>query len=211
MKIILSAATSQDGYLDDAFPQRRIFSCPKDFKEVAKLRAASDAILVGAETVRKDNPSLVTRSKILAWKRRSQGKPRDPVKITITESGALDPAANFFTNGNGEKIIYTTGSSCGNLTSVATVVAVDGIPAMLADLEKRGIKTLLVEGGAKILQQFLELGAFDEFRLAVAPVTVADARAPCLCRGSLGMSARARWKEQCGNMEVIHFTPSIKA
>lgn len=210
MKIILSAATSQDGYLDDATPQRRIFSCPRDIKEVARLRASADAILVGAETIRKDDPSLITRGRMLAWSRKRRGKPRDPMKVTLTASGALDPDSRFFRDGEGQKVVYTTQASCKNLAPYATIVQIEGIPEMLADLERRGVQTLMVEGGGKILQQFLELGIFDEFRLAVAPVTVADARAPCLCRGTLAMSARAVRKESCGTMEVIHFAPSIK-
>ena len=210
MKIVLSAAMSQDGYLDDASSQRRIFSCPQDLKEVEKMRAACDAILVGAQTVRKDNPSLITKDDKFINQRKKNGQPPDPVKVTITKSGALDPAAKFFCDGVGEKIVYYTDKIDQKLSGLATIVPVDGVPAMLADLKARGIGHLLVEGGAKILEQFFDAGTYDEFRLAIAPVRIGDASAPCLCRGSLCKAGRAIRKEPCGEMEVIHFVPTIR-
>lgn len=59
MKVIVSTAVSSDGYLDDRSPDRLILSTPEDWAEVHRLRAACDAILVGAETIRRDNPSLL--------------------------------------------------------------------------------------------------------------------------------------------------------
>ena len=61
MEVIVSAAVSSDGYLDDCTPRRLVLSCAEDWAEVHRLRAWCDAILVGAETVRRDNPSLVIR------------------------------------------------------------------------------------------------------------------------------------------------------
>ena len=57
----MSCAVSVDGYLDDATPSRLILSGPEDLDEVDALRAAADAILVGAGTIRKDNPRLLVR------------------------------------------------------------------------------------------------------------------------------------------------------
>ena len=59
MKVTVSTAVSADGYLDDRSPDRLILSTPEDWAEVHRLRAACDAILVGAETIRRDNPSLL--------------------------------------------------------------------------------------------------------------------------------------------------------
>jgi len=209
MRIILSAAMSQDGYLDDATPDRRIFSCAKDMKEVEKLRASCDAVLVGAETVRKDNPSLTTKIRKFAKERKKKTGNPDPIKVTITASGDLDKATKFFQDGTVEKLVYCTDIKNEALAGLCTMVAVDSIEAMLADLEARGIETLLVEGGVKILEQFLTGKFFDEFRLAVAPVRVGDARASSLCHGTLPNSARAISKIPCGEMEVIRFVPAI--
>ncbi len=106
MKIVLSAAMSRDGYLDDSSPQRLILSCPQDLQAIQELRASCDAILVGANTIRRDNPSLATRDDKLRQKRIAAGLLPDPMKVTITVSGNIDPAAKFFTDGAGGKGIY---------------------------------------------------------------------------------------------------------
>ena len=59
MRVTLSAAVTADGFLDDNSPRRLIISTPEDWAEVYRLRAAHDAILVGAETLRRDDPSLL--------------------------------------------------------------------------------------------------------------------------------------------------------
>ena len=61
MRVTLSFATTADGYLDDNTPERLILSTPGDWEAVLQLRAAHDAILVGAETLRRDNPALLLR------------------------------------------------------------------------------------------------------------------------------------------------------
>ena len=59
---LLSCAVSADGCLDDASADRLVLSGPQDLDEVDELRAASDAIFVGAGTIRADNPGLLVRS-----------------------------------------------------------------------------------------------------------------------------------------------------
>ena len=61
MRVTLSAAVTADGYMDDDSPRRLIISTPGDWEEVYRLRAAHDAILAGAETLRRDDPSLLVR------------------------------------------------------------------------------------------------------------------------------------------------------
>ena len=61
MNVYASVALSGDGYMDDRSPRRLILSTPADWRDVMRLRAWADAILVGAETVRRDDPSLTVR------------------------------------------------------------------------------------------------------------------------------------------------------
>lgn len=65
MNVYASVALSGDGYMDDRSPRRLILSTPADWREVMRLRAWADAILVGAETVRRDDPSLTVRDEAL--------------------------------------------------------------------------------------------------------------------------------------------------
>ena len=74
MKVTVSTAVSADGYLDDRSPDRLILSTPEDWAEVHRLRAACDAILVGAETIRRDNPSLLVGDEVLRRERTRSGQ-----------------------------------------------------------------------------------------------------------------------------------------
>lgn len=171
MKVIVSTAVSSDGYLDDRSPDRLILSTPEDWAEVHRLRAACDAILVGAETIRRDNPSLLVGDEVLRRERIDRGLPSNPVKVTLTASCRLSPEANFFTRGDQEKIVFTTCPDPGPLRQVATVIPAAEITAALivTELEKRGLRSLLVEGGAATLRMFFAENLVDTFRLAVNP------------------------------------------
>ena len=142
MKVTVSTAVSADGYLDDRSPDRLILSTPEDWAEVHRLRAACDAILVGAETIRRDNPSLLVGDEVLRRERIDRGLSPDPVKVTLTASCRLSPEANFFTRGDQEKIVFTSCSDPGPLRQVATVIPAAEITAALivTELEKRGLQ-----------------------------------------------------------------------
>lgn len=163
--VILSCAMSLDGYIDDATDERLVLSGPADLDRVDELRASCDAILVGAGTIRADNPRLLVRSP----ERRAR-RAGDLIKVTLTTTGDLDPHAAFFTTGDAEKIVYMPPGTHADLP--ATVVAVSGLPALLADLRGRGVGRLLVEGGAAMHTAFLSAGLADELQLAVAPILV---------------------------------------
>ncbi len=186
MIVRASAAISLDGYLNDTSSQRLILSSPEDWAEVKAARAACDAILIGAETLRQDDPALVTRQAALIAQRKAAGKTPDPVKVTVSRSGNLDPKARFFTEGSGEKIVFlgaeASEESASRLQAVATVIRMPDTtipPQLLLDqLESRRIHSLFIEGGAQILTQFLQQNAVDYLRLAIAPFFVGEAAAP---------------------------------
>lgn len=168
--VILSCAMSLDGYIDDATDERLILSGPADLDRVDALRASCDAILVGAGTVRADNPRLLVRSAERRARRQADGRRGNPVKVTLTTTGDLDPGAAFFTAGDAERIVYVPPGTVADLP--ATVVAADGLPAVLEDLAARGVERLLVEGGTAMHTAFLSGGLADELQLAVAPILV---------------------------------------
>ena len=82
------------------------------------------------------------------------------------------------------------------------------LAAVLADLRRRGIERLMVEGGARVLSQFLAEGLADEFRLAIAPVFVADSRAPRLLAGTR-VSGRMTLAglSRAGDVAVLRYLP----
>src|SRR5580693_3236663 len=95
--VLLSAAMSADGYIDDASPRRLVLSGPEDLDRVDEVRAGCDAILVGAGTIRADDPRLLVRSAARRAARTARGLPSTPLRVTLTSGGDLDPAARFFT------------------------------------------------------------------------------------------------------------------
>jgi len=183
--VLLSAAMSLDGYLDDTSDQRLLLSNDADFDRVDEVRAGADAILLGAGTVRTDDPRVWVRSDERRAKRAADGRRESPIKVTLTSGGELDPGARFFTVGTVDKVVYTTTTAArrvrDRLGSVATVV--DGgtditAPWMLEDLATRGVQRLMVEGGGTIHTMLLTAGVVDELHLVVAPFFVGDPAAP---------------------------------
>ena len=183
--VLLSCATSIDGYLDDASDQRLLLSNDEDFDRVDAVRADCDAILVGANTIRLDNPRLLVRSQQRRDGRVARGLPASPTKVTVVGRGDLDPAARFFTTGETDRIVYCPTAAVdkmrARLGDRATVV--DGgeqvtLERTLADLAARGVRRLLVEGGGTMHTQFLTAGLADELHLVMAPFFVGDCRAP---------------------------------
>jgi 5-amino-6-(5-phosphoribosylamino)uracil reductase len=179
--VLLTCTVSIDGCLDDLSDQRLILSTPNHFDRVDEIRARCDAILVGAGTVRKDDPRLVVRSPARRAARQARGLPPSPLKVTITGAGGLPPAARFFTVGEAGKLVYcATGAVRGTrerLGPLATVVDAGQpvhLDSVLADLHDRGVRRLLVEGGQIILTAFLHAGVVDELELAVAPFFVGE-------------------------------------
>ena len=182
--VLLSVTMSVDGYIDDMRDARLMLSNDEDFDRVDEVRASVDAILVGANTIRRDNPRLLIRS---AQRQREQvrGLARHPLKVMLTGNGDLNPEAQFFTAGESEKLVYTPDPAAAAvreaLGSVATVVGA-GTPidlvVVLDDLAERKVERLMVEGGGTIHTQFLTAGLVDEIHLVIAPFFVGDAGAP---------------------------------
>lgn len=182
--VLLSVATSVDGYIDDTSPDRLLLSNAEDFDRVDQVRAESDAIMIGGNTLRSDNPRLLVNSEKRRADRVAAGKPAYPLKVTITSSGDLSRDLKFWHFGD-QKVVYTTDSTIAKLREeldgladvVSTGPTVD-FGAMLDDLGSRGIERLMVEGGGQIHTQFLSQNLADEVHLAVAPLLVGQAQAP---------------------------------
>jgi riboflavin biosynthesis pyrimidine reductase len=204
--VVLSCAMSLDGCLDGTGEDRLVLSGPADLDRVDAERAAADAILVGAGTIRRDDSRLLVRSARRQAERRASGRPPQPAGVTVSASGDLDPAARFFTRDPGEgsaarggagrtsagqggaraqRIVYAATPVLAKLSDQLGGLAevVDGgdpprLTAILADLAGRGVGRLMVEGGASLGTQFLAGGLVDELQLVIAPFFVGDPAAP---------------------------------
>ncbi|MEV6274759.1 dihydrofolate reductase family protein [Nocardia sp. NPDC051832] len=215
--VVLSVAVSLDGYIDDASPDRLTLSGTADLDRVDQVRAESDAILVGAETLRRDNPRLLVNSAERRAARIAAGKPEYPLKLTVTASGELDPAWRFWHHGGG-KLVYTTdsgaarlGDRLSGLAEVVSLGAVVDFTALLADLGGRGVTQLMVEGGTRVHTEFLAADLADELHLAVAPILVGDPNAPrflgpAAYPGGPHRRLRLSGMTQVGDVAVLRYT-----
>jgi 5-amino-6-(5-phosphoribosylamino)uracil reductase len=185
---LMSCSVSLDGYLGDRTP-RLALSNEADFDRVDEVRASCDAIMVGAVTVRTDNPRLLVRSRARREERTARGLPPSPKKITVTSRADLDARSNFFTTGEAEKLVYTpsprVADARARLGPAATIV--DGgrrvrMRWLTEDLGDRGVERLMVEGGGIVHTQFLADDLVDELHLVVAPFFVGDSNAPRFVR-----------------------------
>ncbi|OFB43056.1 deaminase [Frankia sp. CgMI4] len=109
--VICSCAMSLDGHIDDSSAERMILSSAADLDRVDEVRAGCDAILVGAATVRRDNPRLAVRAQHRRVAREAAGRPPTPIKVVLSGGGDLDPSARLFTADPVETIIYRRAGS----------------------------------------------------------------------------------------------------
>ena len=109
---------------------------------VHRLRSRCQAIMIGTNTVLQDNPSLTTR----LWKGHS------PLRVTIDRRGRLDNSIKILSDEH-ETIVYHN----------------EILSEILYDLHKRGVQHLMVEGGSKLLQSFIDNDLWDEARVEIAP------------------------------------------
>ena len=130
---------------------------------VHRLRARHQAILVGTRTAIADNPSLTTR----LW------PGPDPLRLTIDRHGILSPALRLM-DGTAPTVVYTH----------------ESLGEILADLRQRGIQSLIVEGGARLLQSFIDAGLWDEARIETAPFRLNRGVAAPVLTGALLQSTR---------------------
>ncbi|MDI2027001.1 dihydrofolate reductase family protein [Saccharopolyspora sp. TS4A08] len=216
--VLLSVAVSADGCIDDVSPQRFPLSNAADFDHVDQVRAESDAILLGAGTVRRDDPRLLVRSAERCAARLARGAPEHPMKVIVSGSGDLSPALRLW-HLDGAKLVYTTDSGAESTTvdGLAEVAAMGtelDFGEMLDDLGDRGVRRLMVEGGTCIHTGFLRAGLADELRMAIAPIFVGQQTAPRFLHPALfpgGPERRFHLEDvtKIGDVAVLRYFPKV--
>ena len=217
---LLSCSMSIDGYIDGASESRLLLSNELDFERVDRVRAGVDAILVGATTVRNDNPRLLVRDPDRRRRRVRCGLAEHPTKVTVTERGRLDPSSRFFADDGAEKVVY--GSSrivgllerrVGHLTEVVDGGEPVRMRELAEDLHERGVRRLMVEGGGAVHTQFLADDLADELQLVVAPFFVGEQGARRFVGEAHfpwhpGRRARLAATEQLGDVVLLRYALS---
>ena len=169
--VILKLATTLDGRIATSSGESKWITGAEARRQVHKMRARVDAVMVGSGTVLKDNPSLNVRG--------IKGV-RDPVRVVLDSRFKTPLGAKIFSVRGGAAIVYTTRrAKAGKIEAAralgATVVILpetkDGvsIKRVLRDMAKRGITSVMIEGGASLATGALKASLVDKLALFVAP------------------------------------------
>ena len=155
--VVLKLGMTLDGYL--AVPGRRWVTGRQAREAVQRLRAGCDAVLVGAETVRRDNPRLTVRGTFRHSAECGNVGGVQPWRVVVTRSGKLPKGANLFRDRYQDRTLVYRNKKWGQL---------------LRDLYQRGVSRLLVEGGAEVAGGLIQAGKVNEVVIYLAPILVGE-------------------------------------
>ena len=193
--VTIKAASSFDGMLSAARGESRWISGAEARRFAHRLRWRHDAVLVGAGTVRRDDPRLTVRLPGLRGKR---------LRAVLAPSLDVDPEARLFDGPGPHPLIYASRelgpekeSAWRGRADVVRIAATGGrldLTEVLADLTSRGVQSVLVEGGARTFAGFFDAGLADRIALFLAGRLLGSrGGTPLLDRESVGEPAAA-WR-----------------
>ncbi len=198
--VFINVAMTADGKIDTSARTGAAISSPRDKERVDKLRAESDAVMVGGRTVLNEDPKLTVRSESLRAERIARGLPENPMKVcVVSDVGAngrsllLESHSKFLRDGEAKVVIFTTNRTSKDkldlLRSQGAEVFVHAgervdLTQAMQTLDELGVKRLMVEGGATLNFELLRLGLVDEVQAYMAPMIFGGESAPTLAAGA---------------------------
>jgi 2,5-diamino-6-(ribosylamino)-4(3H)-pyrimidinone 5'-phosphate reductase len=190
MHVLVNVAVSADGKLSTRRREQLAISGEADFARVDRVRAESDAVMVGVGTVLADDPSLVRHDEAHRADRR--GEDAGPPARVVADSNCRTPVDAAVLEGESETYVLTSEAApetrrealreAGATLVVAGRERVD-LPAAFATLEGEGVERLMVEGGGELVFSLFEADLVDELSVFVGGVVVGGREAPTLADG----------------------------
>jgi diaminohydroxyphosphoribosylaminopyrimidine deaminase/5-amino-6-(5-phosphoribosylamino)uracil reductase len=186
--VTLKMAASLDGKVAARDGSSRWITGEEARLEVHRMRSAADAILVGAGTAFRDDPSLTVRLP-------GHEPPPDPIRVVVDGRGIVPPTHQLFADGRAPTLVATTERAPIRRRRAwaragAEVVVLDDAGSALVQLEilldelgKRDVQRLLVEGGPTLAWEMVRGGLVDEVALFFAPILVGGQDAPSILMG----------------------------
>jgi 5-amino-6-(5-phosphoribosylamino)uracil reductase len=195
VRVFSNLAVSLDGKIADRQQPRHALGTPLDRKTMGVIRAQSDVIVIGANTLRA-SPHTMRVPKGLA--KRSG---RQPANAVVSASGNLDPDWKFWQDPEVVRFVFTTErgwkQACEAAQERAFVVKAGQdqveIPRLLERLKKSGLERVLVEGGGELVSRFLEARCLHEMYVTLTPWLLGGRENPSLVGGA-GLSPWAGLK-----------------
>ena len=188
----MNAAATADGKIDTFERRGASISSARDKERVDKLRAEADAVLIGGRTLHGDDPGLTIKSAVLRAEREALGRAKNPAKAAIASRLDLQLTSNFLTAGPSRIMLFTTSQTSEHqlamIRSSGAEVYVLGdervdLVAALQIMKENDIKNLMVEGGATLNYELINLGLVDELTIYIAPMIFGGESAPTLAAG----------------------------
>lgn len=205
MHIIANCAATLDGAIGLPGPRPLRISSPEDMARVHRLRAASDAVLVGVGTVLADDPKLDVK-----WDLIGQAPRANPLRVVLDRTGRT-PADALVLDDRAETLLIH--GPDGPTGPGRVLVPVDGdgridLAQALRAIAERGVERLLVEGGQAVLTSFLAGRLADEFSVYVAPRVLGLRDAPRIASTDAPLDAdlRLRSVDRAGEGVVLSFS-----
>jgi diaminohydroxyphosphoribosylaminopyrimidine deaminase/5-amino-6-(5-phosphoribosylamino)uracil reductase len=198
VRVTLKLATSLDGRIATASGESQWITGEAARLEGHRLRAAHDAILVGVETVLADDPELTARL---------PGRPVDQPLRVVLDSHLRTPATAKVAKGGDSLILTVAEPAAVGGAVVERVEAEEGRPsaaACLSALKRRGVGSVLIEGGGQVAASFLRAGLVDRLEWFRAPILLGGEGRPCVAALALArLSEAPRFRrlavEPCGD------------
>lgn len=189
--VFINAAMSADGKIATIKRRQTRISGSLDFDRMDELRATSDAIMVGIGTILSDNPSLTVKSKERKERRLSIGLEENPARIVVDSMARTPIDADIFKKGEGKRIIAicenAPDQNVSDLSKLADIISVGkksvDLEKLLCELKNRGIRKLMVEGGATLNWGLISGGFVDEIYTFIGNMILGGKSAPTLVDG----------------------------
>jgi 2,5-diamino-6-(ribosylamino)-4(3H)-pyrimidinone 5'-phosphate reductase len=191
MYVHVNAATSADGKLSSRRREQITISGPEDFARVDRIRAGSDAVMVGLGTVEADDPSLLVGDESLVAERKEEGKSGQPARV-VADSRARTPADAHVLEGDATTYVLVAEVAPEDRVDALTHAGAEVVHAganqvdladALAELESRGVERLMVEGGGELIFSLFDEGLVDELTLYVGSLVIGGRESPTLADG----------------------------
>lgn len=190
--VFINVAMTADGKIDTFARKGAAISSQRDKERVDKLRAESDAVMVGGRTLLDEDPKLTVKSESLRTGRVACGLSPNPVKVGIVTKAEFDSHSKFLYEGNAKVVIFTTKKTSTEQLSFLRSQGVEvfvhegervDLQMMMQALHELGVKRLMVEGGATLNFELIRLGLVDEVSAYVAPMIFGGESAPTMAAG----------------------------
>jgi len=189
--VVVNVAMSADGKLSTRERRQVKISGAQDFSRVDRLKAGSDAVMVGIGTVLADDPSLTVKGEECRQRRKDRGEAEHPARIVVDSRARIPLTASVLHKGTGLRIVAVSEKADRKKVAVlkqsATVIVAGkkqvDLAALMDELGTMGIQRVMVEGGGELIAGLIRAGLVDEIYTFIGNMIIGGRDAPTLADG----------------------------